>query len=209
MGADVVSFDFDAQSVACATELKRVYSAGDSGWRIERGSVLDLPFMRSLGTFDVVYSWGVLHHTGSMWTAIERASEAVNASGLLFIALYNDQGQKSVWWRRVKRTYNALPPALRRVYLIGFAAALEFGALAVSLARLQPQRFADRWTRYDNVRGMSRWHDIVDWVGGYPFEVATPDQVLAFCRARGFTLLRLKTCGGKMGCNEFVFERGT
>ena len=57
-------------------------------------------------------------------------------------------------------------------------------------------------------RGMSRWHDVVDWVGGYPFEVATPDAVLDFCRARGFNLIRLKTCGGKMGCNEFLFEHG-
>jgi 2-polyprenyl-6-hydroxyphenyl methylase/3-demethylubiquinone-9 3-methyltransferase len=54
---------------------------------------------------------------------------------------------------------------------------------------------------------MSRWHDVVDWVGGYPFEVATPGAVLDFCRARGFNLIRLKTCGGKMGCNEFVFQR--
>ena len=59
-----------------------------------------------------------------------------------------------------------------------------------------------------SVRGMSRWHDVVDWIGGYPFEVASPEAVVDFCRARGFSLLRLKTCGRKMGCNEFVFERG-
>ncbi len=209
MGAEVVSFDFDPLSVACAEELKRVHLAGDPGWRVACGSVLDSGFMRSQGTFDIVYSWGVLHHTGSMWAAVDQTCKAVGTNGRLFIALYNDQGPKSVWWTRVKRTYNALPSMCQPVYLLAFAAALETAALGVSVARLQPHRFVDRWRRYDSVRGMSRWHDVVDWVGGYPFEVATPDAVLEFCRLRGFNLFRLKTCGGKMGCNEFVFERTT
>ncbi len=207
MGAQVLSFDSDELSVACAEELKRVHLAGDPGWRITAGSVLDSEFMRSLGTFDIVYSWGVLHHTGSMWQAVDHTCRAVGEDGRLFIALYNDQGPKSVVWGYVKRTYNRLPSILRPAYLLAFAAALEMAALGVALARLQPHRFVDRWKRYDNVRGMSRWHDVVDWVGGYPFEVATPDAVLEFCRARGFNLFRLKTCGGKTGCNEFVFGR--
>jgi 2-polyprenyl-6-hydroxyphenyl methylase/3-demethylubiquinone-9 3-methyltransferase len=164
--------------------------------------------MQSLGRFDVVYSWGVLHHTGLMWTAVDRAAHAVAAGGTLFIALYNDQGLQSVRWTRVKRTYNRLPRALRPAYLLAFGVALEAAALGLSIARLQPRRFVERWTKYENVRGMSRWHDVVDWVGGYPFEVATPEAVLDFCRARGFNLIRLKTCSGKMGCNEFVFQRG-
>ena len=73
--------------------------------------------------------------------------------------------------------------------------------------RFQPRRFIRRWTNYQNVRGMSRWHDIVDWIGGYPFEVATPEAVLDFCQVRGFTIERLKSCGGRMGCNEFVFTK--
>jgi 2-polyprenyl-6-hydroxyphenyl methylase/3-demethylubiquinone-9 3-methyltransferase len=109
----------------------------------------------------------------------------------------------------VKRTYNALPRPLRPLYLLVFGAAFEGGALAVAVARREPRRLLDRWTHYENVRGMSRWHDVVDWVGGYPFEVAAPDAVVDFCRARGFDVLRLKTCGAKMGCNEFVFERTT
>lgn len=207
MGAHVVSFDFDPLSVACANELKRVHFPDDAGWHVMQGSVLDADLMRSLGSFDIVYSWGVLHHTGSMWEAIAAACSAVNPDGRLFIALYNDQGPKSAWWMRVKRTYNALPRWLQTPYMLAFGAALEAGALGVSIARLRPKQFLDRWRRYDNVRGMSRWHDVVDWVGGYPFEVASPDAVLRFCRARGFNLLQLKTCGGKMGCNEFVFGR--
>ena len=209
LGAEVVSFDFDPLSVGCAEELKHRYCPDDQGWRIERGSALDDAFMRSLGRFDVVYSWGVLHHTGAMWAALELACSAVEHGGRLFIALYNDQGPKSVWWRRVKRTYNVLPLVVRLPYLVAFASALELSAIAVGLVRLQPRRILDRWTRYQNARGMSRWHDLVDWIGGYPFEVATPEAVFDFCRARDFALERLRTCGGKMGCNEFVFLRAT
>jgi 2-polyprenyl-3-methyl-5-hydroxy-6-metoxy-1,4-benzoquinol methylase len=209
MGAQVCSFDFDPASVACAEELKRAHFPGDDdGWRIRSGSVLDAAHVKSLGSFDIVYAWGVLHHTGSMWTAIDQACGAVAKGGRLFIAIYNDQGPQSVWWRRVKKTYNALPRTLRPVYMLIFGVALEAAALGVSISRLQPRRFVERWTHYESVRGMSRWHDVVDWVGGYPFEVATPEAVLDFCRARGFNLIRLRTCGGKMGCNEFVFQRG-
>jgi 2-polyprenyl-3-methyl-5-hydroxy-6-metoxy-1,4-benzoquinol methylase len=207
MGARVHSFDFDPLSVRCAEELRRLYAADDSMWSIERGSVLDGPYMLSLGTYDIVYSWGVLHHTGQMWPAIDRAGAAVAPNGRLFIAIYNDQGPWTFFWTQVKRTYNRLPAKLRAPYLIGFAAALETAALGTALLRVDARRFVDRWTRYENVRGMSHWHDIVDWVGGYPFEVAKPEAILDFCRTRGFDLVRLRTCGGRMGCNEFVFHR--
>jgi 2-polyprenyl-3-methyl-5-hydroxy-6-metoxy-1,4-benzoquinol methylase len=207
MGARVRSFDFDPLSVTCAEELRRVYAAGDPAWTIERGSVLDSQYMESLGTFDTVYSWGVLHHTGQMWPALERACRAVAPGGRLFIAIYNDQGPWSVFWTRVKRTYNRLPSVLRGPYLLGFGAALEAAALGAALVRADPRRFVNRWTRYQSTRGMSRWHDIVDWIGGYPFEVAKPEAVLDLCRIRGFELVRLRTCGGRMGCNEFVFYR--
>jgi SAM-dependent methyltransferase len=207
MGARVHSFDFDRLSVACTEELRRRYATGDARWSIERGSVLDRRYVEALGTFDIVYSWGVLHHTGEMWSAIHRAAAAVTRNGCLFIAIYNDQGPWSVFWTRVKRTYNHLPAMLRAPYLVGFGAALEIAALGSALLRLDPSRFVARWTRYESVRGMSRWHDVVDWIGGYPFEVAKPEQILDFCRARGFELARLRTCGGRMGCNEFVFHR--
>jgi 2-polyprenyl-6-hydroxyphenyl methylase/3-demethylubiquinone-9 3-methyltransferase len=207
LGAEVYSFDFDPMSVHCAEELRRRFYPGDPSWQIARGSVLDSEYLDRLGEFDVVYSWGVLHHTGAMWTAIDNASRRVKPGGRLFIAIYNDQGAASIWWTRVKRTYNRLPAALKRPYLFLFGAALEAGAVGTALLRMQPRRLIDRWTRYENVRGMSRWHDIVDWVGGYPFEVATPEAIIDFCLARHFVLRRLKTCGGKMGCNEFVFTR--
>ncbi|HYY59119.1 MAG TPA: class I SAM-dependent methyltransferase, partial [Pyrinomonadaceae bacterium] len=73
LGARVHSFDYDAESVACAQELKQRFFAGDADWTIERGSVLDSDYVKRLGQFDIVYSWGVLHHTGAMWRALENA----------------------------------------------------------------------------------------------------------------------------------------
>src|SRR5687768_16367034 len=99
LGATVHSFDFDPQSVACARELKRRFFRGDPAWTIEQGSVLDATFVSSLGQFDLVYSWGVLHHTGAMWTALEHAAIPVAPGGKLFIAIYNDQGVASNRWR--------------------------------------------------------------------------------------------------------------
>src|SRR4029079_6864356 len=159
-------------------------------------SVLDQDFMRSLGEFDIVYSWGVLHHTGAMWQAGAHACQRVAAGGLLFLAIYNDQGAASQLWTRVKHTYNRLPTPLRQAYLLAFGGAIEAAAAVSAVARFEPRRLIERWTSYESVRGMSRWHDVVDWIGGYPFEVAQPDAVFRFCSARGLTLANLQNSGG-------------
>jgi 2-polyprenyl-3-methyl-5-hydroxy-6-metoxy-1,4-benzoquinol methylase len=204
--ARVHSFDYDPSSVGCARELRRRYYPGSETWTVEQGSALDQEYVNSLGGFDVVYSWGVLHHTGDMWRAIDNATQVVGPAGRLFVSIYNDQGAKSRLWRTVKRTYNALPPALRTPFVLAVMGPIEVRAMIGWTARGTPWRYVQSWTRYKRSRGMSRWHDLVDWVGGYPFEVATPDAVFDFVRERGFTLERLVTRQG-LGCNEFVFAR--
>ena len=106
MGARVHSFDFDPASVNCTRELKRRYFPDDSAWVVEEASVLDPEHLKSLGQFDVVYSWGVLHHTGHMWDALANVDPMVKPDGLLFIAIYNDQGNHSKRWLWVKKMYN-------------------------------------------------------------------------------------------------------
>ena len=118
LGATVTSFDYDGQSVACTEELRRRYFPDDPSWIIEQGSVLDPRYLAGLGQFDIVYSWGVLHHTGAMWEAMGNVEPLVKPGGLLFIAIYNDCGEISQRWLERKRRYNALPRALRPLYAI-------------------------------------------------------------------------------------------
>jgi SAM-dependent methyltransferase len=205
LGAEVQSFDYDPESVACTAELRRRYFGDDPGWVVEEGSVLDARYLEQLGTFDIVYSWGVLHHTGAMWTAMANLARTVKPDGLYYIAIYNDQGRPSKWWTRVKRTYNQLPTSLRWLVLAPTMVRLWGPALFRGLVARRPLA---AWNSYsERGRGMNPWRDLVDWVGGWPFEVAAPERVFDFCRVRGFALRRLKTCAGGIGCNEFVFVK--
>lgn len=193
LGAQVHSFDFDPASVACTRELKRRYFPEDENWIVEEGSVLDEDYLQRLGKFDVVYSWGVLHHTGAMWKAL--GNVAPLATERLFVAIYNDQGWISRYWAAVKRLYNG--SMFGRLLMIG----IHFPYLYAF--RFLIRKIAGRPLE----RGMSLWHDMLDWLGGYPFEVARPETILDFYLKLGFICVKMKTCGGRMGCNEFVFVR--
>ena len=209
LGAQVHSFDYDPQSVACTAELKRRYFGDDAQWAVASGSVLDQAYLASLGRFDVVYSWGVLHHTGAMWQALANVAPLVAPGGKLFIAIYNDQGGASRRWTAVKRLYNRSPQPLKLALVLGAGTYFEGLNALRRLARGQnPLPFKD-WAERQRDRGMSVWADLVDWVGGYPFEVAKPEEIFDFYRAQGFALLKLKTKGGGLGCNEFVFQKAS
>jgi 2-polyprenyl-6-hydroxyphenyl methylase/3-demethylubiquinone-9 3-methyltransferase len=207
LGARVHSLDYDPQSVACVAELRRRFYPDDTDWIVQEGSILDAEYIKSLGAFDVVYSWGVLHHTGQMWQALDNAQLPVKRGGKLFIAIYNDTGSQTKRWKWIKKTYNRLPRLLRSPFAALMIAPDEIKPAVVSIIRLRPQNYLQRWTAYDKNRGMSRWRDIIDWVGGYPYEVATPDEIFDFYRARGFMLTKLRCGGVGLGCNEFVFAR--
>jgi 2-polyprenyl-6-hydroxyphenyl methylase/3-demethylubiquinone-9 3-methyltransferase len=200
----VHSFDFDPESVGCTQELRRRYIPSAEHWTIEQASVLDRSYLDRLGQWDIVYSWGVLHHTGDMWQALDLVSHLVAPSGHLFIAIYNDQGPRSRAWTTVKRVYNRSRLG-RSAVLAAFVPYNVARGLAVDILR-RKNPFA-RYREYHQKRGMSMMHDWKDWFGGYPFEVAKPEAIFDFFHARGFSLTRLKTAGGGHGCNEFVFTR--
>ena len=204
LGACVVSVDLDPESVACTAELKRRAGGEESRWRVIHGSALDQQFLQSLGQFDIVYSWGVLHHTGALWQGLDNAARCTGLGGLLWVAIYNDQGRASRRWKWLKRWYNRLPYGCKWLVWGPSLVRLWGPTMVRDLLRLQP--FAT-WNSYHGHRGMNAWYDVIDWVGGYPFEVAKPEQVFSFLADRGFRLLHMKTCGGGIGCNEFVLRR--
>lgn len=203
LGARVHSFDYDPQCAACTAQLKGRFFPNDPHWTVETASVLDTPYVRSLGHFDVVYSFGVLHHTGDMWTALHNAQLPVDRGGALFVAIYNDRALRSQIWRQVKRVYCSGRPG--RVLVAGTLIpcfVLSDGLKDVLRLRNPLRRYLDRKTQ----RGMSILHDWLDWLGGYPYEVAKPEEILSFYRRRNFTLEKLKTAPGD-GNNHFLFRR--
>lgn len=207
LGARTHSFDFDSNSYACTLELKKRFFQADENWTVEQGSALDKNYLESLGKFDIVYSWGVLHHTGAMWQALENADLPVKPGGKLFIAIYNDTGSQAARWKWIKKTYCRLPNFLKSPFAVLAILPDETKRLINFTVKGKPFGYINYWKHYRSERGMNRWHDIVDWVGGYPYEVAAPDEIFEFYKAKGYRLTKLKTGGVGLGCNEFVFEK--
>ncbi|MGH1488409.1 MAG: class I SAM-dependent methyltransferase [Acidimicrobiales bacterium] len=197
LGASVVSFDYDPSSVECTLSLKNRYQPSDDDWQVSTGSVLDAAFLQSLGSFDIVYSWGVLHHTGSMWEAMGNVAHLVRPDGRLFIMIYPDIGWKANVWRAIKKTY-----CRGRLWRYGIVATfipyyVARGFVEDVAARDSPLR---RYRTYPKRRGMSRYHDWIDWLGGYPYEVANEPEVSNFLGDLGFRF-------EKKFNNEYVYRR--
>lgn len=206
----IVSFDVDADSVECCRFLKE-REGNPAEWTVTHGSVLDPAFLNSLGRFDIVYSWGVLHHTGRMWQAIENAGGLVADSGLFYIAIYNRaEGWRihpdgrigpSTFWESEKRLYCGASKPFQRFMCI---AAMSGMFAAYALTFNNPFR---KIREHAKLRGMAWSVDIADWLGGFPYEYATAVEVSSFCGKRlGFRLERLISNDGLLN-NEFLFRR--
>lgn len=192
----ILSIDYDPNSVEAAMHLRSRY-ASDERWEIKRGSVLEQEFLESLGVYSFVLSWGVLHHTGSMWEAIDNAAKRVKPGGTFFIALYN-HNRHAHRWLRIKRFYNSCPNFVKKALILGHGSYGMVRAMAT---------FKSPFSVLNNkLRGMDYWRDIEDWLGGLPYEYCKPDDVIDRLVPQGFALQRLKTTYGH-GCNEFVFRR--
>ena len=203
LGADrVFSFDYDPQSVACTTSVRKRFLPDASAWKVERGDILDSEYVDSLGRFDIVYSWGVLHHTGNMNLALEHVTRLMNNGGLLFIAIYNNAGWQTYIWRRVKAFYNSSDVARFMTLAMGIPLLVAVG-LVRDMCRLRNplRRYVVR------ERGMSFIWDRIDWLGGYPFEYATTSEIVKFYSALGLQPLLVRQSESPNGCNEYVFKK--
>jgi 2-polyprenyl-3-methyl-5-hydroxy-6-metoxy-1,4-benzoquinol methylase len=202
-GATVHSFDYDPKSVGCTRELKKRYYADDEDWIVEEGSALDEDYLASLGKFDIVYSWGVLHHTGNMMRALNNAMIPVSDQGILFIAIYNDQDISSRLWKKIKKTYCS--DWLGKL-LVSSVFVPWFALQGMAIGLIKFKNPLGQFSNYKNKRGMSIYHDWIDWLGGYPFEVAKPEVIFDLYRNHGFILEKLITTN-RLGCNQFVFRK--
>lgn len=195
LGATVVSFDYDKDSVEATNYLRQHYFPNDPDWQVSVGSALDKDFLQSLGKFDIVYSWGVLHHTGDMYQAFANVLANCKQGGKLFISIYNDQGWISSYWKFAKKKY--CQSTIMRFILTLWHLPYPFGAML--FYRLLTGRL-------NNLeRGMTFWNDYIDWLGGYPFEVASAKNIIEYFCNKNMKLRHLKETR-RSGCNEFVFD---
>jgi len=158
-------------------------------------SALEPEQLKRFGSFDLVYAWGSLHHTGSMWNAVRNVSRCVVPKGILILAIYNKHITSPVW-KTIKWIYNQVPRIAQRVMVLMFAGIIYIAKLLVT--RTDPLK---------KERGMDFWFDVIDWVGGYPYEYATSQEVETFVTRDGFQLWRCVPASVPTGCNEFVFAR--
>jgi SAM-dependent methyltransferase len=195
----VTAIDIDPESAATT---RRVLSERGAHARVEQRSVFDL---EGMGEYDVVYSWGVLHHTGAMWRAIDAAAARVAPGGLLVLALYRKTPLCEAW-KVEKRLYSAAPKSLQRIWLRAFGTAL---LIRESLFGTNPITYV---RNYRSNRGMSYWHDVHDWLGGFPYESCSPAEVTAHVGALGFAPIRDSHVESGIGifgtgCAEYVFRK--
>ena len=204
LGAEVFSFDYDINSVECTQFLKDKFYKDDNRWTVEQGDVLDKKYLSKFDKYDIVYSWGVLHHTGNMYQALKNVDNLVAEHGTLFISIYNDQGRASIRWRKIKKAYNKCPKILRSFIIVPCFIRLWGPAAINDILNGTPFY---TWKTYIKQRGMSPNHDVIDWVGGYPFEVARPEEIFDFFHKKGYSLEKLHTAGGGLECNQYVLKK--
>lgn len=196
----VHGLDYDINSVNASRFIyKKVGSP--QNWTIEQGSVLDKEYMDRLGTFDLVYSWGVLHHTGDVWKAMEHAGSRVAPNGYLYIALYSADVQISPTaeeWLEIKKKYVQGSNWTKRRIEAWYIWRFMMNSNPLSLPRVI-KRFKE-----DNGRGMRVMTDIRDWVGGWPMEFVWDKDAIEFYEKRGFSLVNIAT--GEAN-TEFLFRK--
>ena len=205
MGATRVrGVDIDPDSVAAAKKtLQRFAPGADTEFRVV--SVFDMS-PEEFGSFDVVYSWGVLHHTGDMYRALESAARLVGPQGVFMVALYGATPFCGLW-RVFKRWYSRTSVSQQR----------RARAIYVSLRRLtyvvRGRDFEQYVRDYGKARGMDFDNDVHDWLGGYPYESITPLACRQFFGKLGLAPEREFLVPRRLlgllgtGCDEFVFRR--
>lgn len=208
----VLATDIDRDSVETTQSTLRRYSP-NGNWSAELRSVFDLQ-PSDIGKFDIVYSWGVLHHTGDMYRAIRTAAQLVAPDGIFGLALYAKTSMCG-FWRVEKRIYSQSSPIIQRLFRSLYVAVFWLVQTALGLRRGQLFSWKQYVAQYKQRRGMLVWIDFHDWLGGYPYESVSPPELRKFMSSIGFSELKsFLVPGGRTGllgsgCDEYVFGRSS
>jgi 2-polyprenyl-6-hydroxyphenyl methylase/3-demethylubiquinone-9 3-methyltransferase len=199
--SDIISIDYDSFSVEATQQLKTKKAPAAAQWTVMKGDILSETDRQRWGLFDFVYAWGSLHHTGHMWKAIEKAGSLVKPGGLYHLALYNKHWTSPIW-KQIKHLYCISPHLIQRLLLLGYEGS-EWLRIALVKGKNPRQFIKD----YPQQRGMIWKEDLRDWLGGYPYEYASPEEIKPFLTAQGFFLVK-EVPNRSLGCSEFLFRKG-
>lgn len=190
----VLGFDLSKESVDVSKQNTKRFLGEEADIKFFQRSVFECT-PDNIGKFDIVYSWGVLHHTGDMWSAILNSMNLVEDKGLLVIAIYNRHWSSPIW-KRIKYIYNISPLFLQKIMIFVFYFIIIVTKFLVTFKN--PLKLK---------RGMKFYYNVIDWVGGYPYEYATQEEIIQFCKNKNFNLIKTVKAGVPTGCNEFVFQK--
>ena len=196
LGAKIIhSIDLDPICIETTKRLKEKFvNKIKDNWSINIKSILELN-QKECYDYDIVYSWGVIHHTGNLDLAFDNLYKSVRIGGLLALSIYNDQGWLSKFWLIVKRIYNTNKLSMLLILLL-FMPYFIFKSTITFLLLGKKQR-----------RGMNIINNIIDWLGGYPFEVRSPYALIKYANKYNLKLIKINTVGNKHGCNEYLFRK--
>ncbi len=209
LGATVTSFDLDELAISNVKKLLQKFNRSQNDVELKTGSVLDADFLKSVGFFDIVLCWGVAHHCGDMWKCLDLISKNVKPQGLLHLGIYNyadgwgfyPDGRfgNSSFWNRIKKFYASLPHFLQTTFDYVCMVGISFIYILTLKNPFKELKSNER-------RGMTWQSDLKDWLIGYPYEYAKPEEVFDFMKQRGFVLIKMKTNNGLL-TNNFVFKK--
>jgi predicted RNA methylase len=199
----LLAVDLDPNSVQTTRKTLERYAPAGANWDCQRISVFDFDPAK-VGTFDIVYSWGVLHHTGAMYKAIDKASAMVKPQGILTLALYGKTPFCGLW-RIEKRIYSRSPRWIQRTI------EQVYSAVVAARLALKGESLQKRRETYFQQRGMDMYHDTRDWLGGYPYESISPQEAMTLMHKLGFEPIRSFVCPSVgllgAGCDEYSFTK--
>ncbi len=191
--ARVVGIDISRQSIEASKDNKNIF-APQGDIEFFHKSIFDQDVL-PLGGFDIVYSWGVLHHTGSMYKAIDTSAQLAKPGSLFAIAIYNEHWSSGAW-KIIKHIYNAVPKFVQLLMIWFFYVIMAAAKFAVTGKN-----------PFKKKRGMSFYYDVIDWLGGYPYEYAGKEQIITHVEKLGFKCVKFTAPAVPTGCNEFVFVK--
>lgn len=206
LGADsIVSFDYDKDAVECTSYLKSTVG-NPNYWTVQQGDILNDDFVTALPQADLVYCFGVLHHTGDMWTGLENTLRLMKPGGRLYLALYNNvniAGISTKDWRRIKEVYNSASAPVRKVMEAGY-----FIAWTLYVTFVKQKNPVSFFKQFPERRGMSVHTDIKDWLGGLPYETASIAEVRNFLKKRHGRFILEKTIkASAKGNNSYLIAK--